>query len=232
LLLEQGSIFATEFNQLTQCLAEILDQWSIKQLSNCRKHVYELCVKYTSLSHGGTKRLNEIKKCKTFSSLFVTLSRIVPYFWNWEEHSLLVAIIERVALDKAKVEFESYTTKMATSQIISNVFSAEVPPNCIPLHVVLGKSYTSLTVDEYLQLKHVLCTSLNIEQYTVHPFFLFLSTYSHFIWYVPKQAAQQIITAAKRNKEQLLHHDLYHVKMVKIDVDKVEDGSCQLGVVR
>ena len=43
-------------------------------------------------------------------------------------------------------------------------------PNCIPLHVVLGKSYTSLTVEEYLQLKHVLCTSLNIEKYAAHPF--------------------------------------------------------------
>ena len=137
-----------------------------------------------------------------------------------------------MALDKVKIEFESFTRKMATAHITSSAFSAEMPPNCIPLHVVLGKSYTSLTVEEYLQLKHVLCTSLNIEKYAAHPFFLFLSTYSHFIWYVPKNVAEQIITAAKRNKEQLFHHNLYHVKMVKIDVDKVEDGNCQLGVVR
>jgi len=143
-----------------------------------------------------------------------------------------MAIIEGVALDKAKIEFENYTRKMATAHIISNAFSAEMPPNCIPLHIVLGRSYTSLTVEEYLQLKQVLCTFLNIEQYAIHPFFLFLSTYSHFIWYVPKQAAEQIITAAKRNKERLFHHDLYQVKMVKIDVDKVENDSCQLGVVR
>jgi len=107
-----------------------------------------------------------------------------------------------------------------------------MPPNCIPLHVVLGRSYTSLTVKEYLQLKQVLCAPLKIKQYSIHPFFLFLSTYLHFIWYVPKRAAEQIITAAKRNKERVFHHDLYHVKMVKIDVDKVEDGSCQLGLVR
>jgi len=71
---------------------------------------------------------------------------------------------------------------------------------------------------------------LSIEQYTAHPFFYTLLSF-HLV--CTKQAAEQIITAAKRNKEQLLNHDIYHVKMVKIDVDKVQDGSCLLvGVVR
>ena len=145
------------------------------------------------------ERLAEIKNSKNFSQFF----EIVNQHLSWDEYFILTEIIDECDSDEAEQEFKKYKRKMAISNALEIISSAEssLPPGFEKFCVIIDKPYKKLTVEEYEEIKAFIFTNLDTHRYVTNKYIRVLFDSLHIEWQVTTQAMPHMSKMAYDQRE-------------------------------
>jgi len=227
--------FSSQFSVLLVTVVQFLDTVCSDKLEACKEFCSSLKISDNSTQLlFNDEQLKIINDCKTFKELF--FSTHLRQHWGWSEYTLLERIIHLSGSQYAEDELKKYNEFMACNigmNIVSERYSIQnLPANCVKLHLVLNKTYTKFTAEDYKEVKEFIHKTLDIKEYITYPFIIFLFGSLHLEIYAPKQATEYMIKMAKMKEKVLKENRFIFVQVAGevvmnasqeqvVDIDKI-----------
>ena len=178
-------------------------------LSNCPNHHDNLqaCKEYCALlrisdnsneSLFSTENVAKIKECCNFEQLF----EIICLHMSWDEHSILIQIVDRCKSVEGKQEIERFEKKIALYQglqIIVDTSQEIVSEDFAQFCIVINKPYKNVTIEEYTKVKKFIFTNLKTHAYVTVGFIRMLYGSLHIEWLITVQAVPHMIRNAQKS---------------------------------
>ena len=200
--------FSSQFNHLLVTVVSLLDKRCSDNLEACKQFCSALYISENSSELlFDDEQMKTINNCKTFKELFSTQLR---HHWSWNEYSLLESIIDLSGSAEAEDALTRYQNYMAANMGMKIVTESidNLPPDCTKLCLILDRTYTKFTTENYKEVKKFIFNTLDVHKYIAYPFIRFLFGSLHLEIYVPKHAAEYMIKMVK-TKEKVLKENLF-----------------------
>ena len=186
-----------EFGRLIMTICRILNKspdWK-DNLESCQ----DLCIFQKASDNAKVPLFNqekvmEIRNCKDFKQLF----EIVYHHLSWDEHSILIEIIDECGSKEAEEEFTKYTRKLAVCKALEIISSTicRPPPGFEKFCVIIDVSYKKLTLEKYKEIKTFIFNTLDVCLHVTNGNIRVLLGSLCLEWHVTMQAVPQMIKMA------------------------------------
>ena len=192
-----------DFTSLLLNVCHILSNSSNKQdnLKICKEYCALLKISDSSneplLS---AEKIAKIKECCNFNQLF----EIVGLHMSWDEHSILIQIVNHCNSVEGQQEIEKFEKKLALFQglqIISSTSKPKLSKEFARFCIIINKPYKSVTIEEYKDVKEYIFGNLNTDTYVTVGFIRMLCHSLHIEWLVTIQAVPHMMRNAHQNKD-------------------------------
>jgi len=197
-----NDLLRAEFGRLIMTIRRILSRcpnWE-ENLEACK----ELCVYLKASDNASvplfsTEKVSEINNCRDFKEFF----GIVNQHLSWDEHFILIEIIDECGSDEAEREFIKYKRKMAVSKGLDIISSTESipPPGFEKFCVIIDQPYKKLTTEKYEETKTFIFNNLNTHRYVTNGYIRVLFDSLHLEWHVTIQAIPHMIKMAHERQK-------------------------------
>ena len=158
-----------------------------------------------------------IRCCNNIDTLLVVKLR---HCYRWDDHSMLNVLMKGIKSQKCLQLLQLFDFKMY-SQIKLQQISAQLsqgntrfPENYDKMIAIIDKIFSDITMEEYDALKQFLSQHCGVEPYVLSPFSK-ASPFSSVVieWFIPVNAAPDMIEAAKINVTRLTMEKFLYIKI-------------------
>ena len=152
-----------------------------------------------------------IRCCNNIDTLLVVKLR---HCYRWDDHSMLNVLMKGIKSQKCLQLLQLFDFKMY-SQIKLQQISAQLsqgntrfPENYDKMIAIIDKIFSDITMEEYDALKQFLSQHCGVEPYVLSPFSSVVIE-----WFIPVNAAPDMIEAAKINVTRLTMEKFLYIKI-------------------
>ena len=172
------------------------------------------------------ENLAEIKKCCDFKQLF----EIISMHMSWDEHSILIQIVNHCNSDEGQQEIEKFEKKLALCQglqIISSTSKQKLSKKFAKFCVIINKPYKSVTTEEYEKVKAYIFDNLNTNAYVTVGFIRILCHSLHIEWLVTVQAVPHMVRNAYQNKDIFIKENCIFMQIgIEVVIEDEVSNNC------
>ena len=157
----------------------------------------------------------KIRECRNFKQLF----EIIRMDMSWDEHSILTQIVDHCNSAKGKEEINKFEKKMALYQGLQIISSDSSRPeqnlseDFVKFCAIIDKPYKNVTINEYKDIKHYICSNLKVRTCVIAGFIKMLYHSLHIEWLVSVQAVPHMINNAYQNKDVLIKENFVFMQI-------------------
>ena len=173
------------------------------------------------------ENISKIKECSDFKQLF----EIVRRHMSWNEHSILMQIVDQCNSVEGQQEIEKFEKKLALYQglqIISSTSQPSLSEDFARFCIIINKPYKSVTIEEYTKIKAYIFSNLKIHAYVTVGFIRMLYHSLHVEWIVTTQAVPHMIKNAHQNKDVFIQENFVFMQIgIEVVIDNEVSFLCK-----
>ena len=147
--------------------------------------------------------LEGIHACNNVSTLLVVKLR---HCYRWNDHSMLTVLMSSLNTTKSLKSLHLFETKLYSKMKLKHMHehcfqeSSEFPEGYHKMVAIVNKIFSSITKEEYDELKQFISQHCGVEPYVMSPFSKASPFFSiAFEWFIPVTAVSYMIETAKSN---------------------------------
>jgi len=216
--MQTAELASFEFGVLLDEILKELMENERENLKLLKRTSSTLTVKDTSgVRMFSDSEVEGIYACNDIEILLVVKLR---HCYRWDDHSMLNVLVDKIKSKKCLQLlqlFEIKTYSKIKLQQISMQFSqgsTQFPDSYYKMVAIVDKIFSSITKEEYDELKQFISQHCGVEPYVMSPFSK-ASPFSSvvFEWFIPVSAVPYMIKSAKNNVQQFTNSLFLYLKI-------------------
>ena len=190
-------------------------------LENCKKYCLLLPV-----GSGSSQPLllsrEKVKECIDFNQLF----EILKWFMNWEEHSILMNIVEKCKSTKARNQIKKFHKKLVLVEGLQLICESPkcdvVSQEVVRFSIIIDKPHSKLSVKDYKEIRAFIVDTLGVNPSVLTKYSRILYGSLHIEWFITVQAVPFMIKMAYQKRDTFIKENFVFMQIgAYIIIDKV-----------
>ena len=191
-------------------------------LEKCKKYCLLLPVASGDDSSPPLFGREKIEGCADFNQLF----EILKWCMNWEEHSILLNIVEECRSTKARNQITKFRNKLALHDGLQAI--CDIPKDVFVskevarFYVIIDKPYNKLSIKKFKEIKDFIVATLGVNPSVLTKYSKLLYGSIHIEWLITVQAVPFIIKMAYQKKDTFIKEKFVFMQIgADVIIDKV-----------
>ena len=192
-----------------------------RNLIDCKEYCLLLPVNNDDSSKQPLLKREKIQEIATFNELF----EVMKWYMNWDEHSILINIVETCKSVKARNEIEKFRKILGLREglhIICDVPNNVVSKEVSKFLITIDRPYYKISLKEYKEIRSFIVGVLEVNSFVMTKYAKFLCGSIHIEWLITVQAVPFMIKMAHQKRDIFIKENYVYMQIgADVIIDKV-----------
>ena len=216
-------------NEFGVLVADIIKELKKNEAENLET-IKDICCNLTINGDSDTFLFNEEqqKSMSACNQIRILFRQHLRGCWRWDDFSLLKTIIQYLGSDRCVKMLRQYEQKLNYKMRLEEIYEQckkeklDVPRGYRRLvAVVNNKIFSSITKEEYDELRRFIVKNCGVNEYAILPFNKAAESSLRLEWSIPSTAVSLMVKTAIRNSFMFIIHSFVYLRIsAKVIIDR------------